>query len=117
MMSQKEYIYTMETNHDNLKRAWEAGERVQTLKIAIQSAKLLGDLSVPQFYPSAFVLISDILDTFGNLVYDRIKKKGAVDAGGAAISLPGAGPQRSQGGLCGSVWGLADFAWPASSPR
>jgi hypothetical protein len=34
------------------------------------------------------VLITDILDTFGNLVYDRLKKKGAVDAGGAAISLP-----------------------------
>lgn len=36
MMSQKEYIYTMETNHENLRRAWDAGERVQALKIAIQ---------------------------------------------------------------------------------
>ena len=40
MMSQKEYIYTMETNHDNLRRAWDAGERVQALKIAIQVWRL-----------------------------------------------------------------------------
>lgn len=88
MMSQKEYIYTMETNHDNLRRAWEAGERVQALKIAIQSAKLLSDISVPAFYPSAFVLLTDILDTFGNLVFDRIKQKGMTDAGGKTVALP-----------------------------
>jgi hypothetical protein len=89
MMSQKEYIWTMETNHENLRRAWDAGERVQALKIAIQSAKLLLDISVPAFYPSAFTLIAEILDTFGNLVYDRIKKKGMTDSTGTAVSLPG----------------------------
>jgi hypothetical protein len=88
MMSQKEYIYTMETNHDNLRKAWDGGERVQALKIAIQSAKLLCDISVPAFYPSAYTLISDILDTFGNLVFDRIKQKGMIDALGKTTSLP-----------------------------
>lgn len=28
--------------------------------------------SVPQFYPSQFVYITDILDFFGNLVYERL---------------------------------------------
>ena len=79
LMSQKEYIYTMEGNHDAMKKSWDAGERVQALKIAIQSAKLLGELSVPQFYPSAFVLITNILDTFGALVFDRLKSKGSSD--------------------------------------
>lgn len=38
-----------------------------TFKFALQCAKLLADVSVIQFYPSKFVLITDILDTFGEL--------------------------------------------------
>ena len=41
----------------------------------IKCSKLLADTSVIQFYPSKFVLITDILDTFGHLVYERIKSK------------------------------------------
>ncbi len=51
-----------------MKSAWDADQRVLALKIAIQCAKLLGDTTVPQFYPSMFVLLSEILDTFGDLV-------------------------------------------------
>ena len=43
--------------------------------IFFQCAKLLADVSVIQFYPSKFVLITDILDTFGHLVFDRILDK------------------------------------------
>ncbi len=35
------------------------------LTLIIQCAKLLSDTSVIQFYPSKFVLITDILDNFG----------------------------------------------------
>lgn len=40
-----------------------------------QCAKLLVDTSVMAFYPSKFVLITDILDIFGKLVYERLKMK------------------------------------------
>ena len=38
----------------------------------LQSSKLLGRTEVLKFYPSKFVLITNILDTFGHLVFDRL---------------------------------------------
>lgn len=77
MLSQQEYIQHIENQHQRLKAAWEQGERVLALKIAIQCAKLLGETAtVPHFYPSMFVLLTEILDTFGELVYTRIKARG-----------------------------------------
>lgn len=34
---------------------------------------MLGEHRVPQFYPSMFVMVTEILDTFGRLVFDRLK--------------------------------------------
>lgn len=79
-MTQKEYIAHMEEQHTKLKQAWENGERVVALKIAIQCAKLLGDTTVPAFYPSMYSLLTMVLDTFGDLVFQRIKGRG-VDLG------------------------------------
>ena len=44
---------------------------------AEQACKMLGDTKVPQFYPSMFILISRVLDKFGELVFLRIKDKHA----------------------------------------
>ncbi|XP_030895770.1 VPS35 endosomal protein sorting factor-like [Leptonychotes weddellii] len=46
--------------------------RLEELDDFEECSKLLSDTSVIQFYPSKFVLITDILDTFGKLVYERI---------------------------------------------
>ena len=75
-MNQKEYMTHIEDQHKRLRTAWDAGERVLALRIAIQCAKLLGDTSVPTFYPSMYVLLTRVLDTFGELVYQRIKSRG-----------------------------------------
>ncbi|XP_034049227.1 VPS35 endosomal protein sorting factor-like isoform X1 [Thalassophryne amazonica] len=71
-LSQQDYANRIEELNQSLKEAWATDQKVKALKIVIQCSKLLSDTSVIQFYPSKFVLITDILDTFGRLVYDRI---------------------------------------------
>lgn len=56
-----------------LTRAWTADQKVAALKIAIECSKLLIESRAPQYYPSMFVLVSEILDTFGRLVFERLR--------------------------------------------
>lgn len=75
-LTQQEYISKIQQLNSELVVAWKTDQRVKSLKIAIQCSKLLADAhNVMQFYPSKFVLITDILDIFGKLVYDRLKSK------------------------------------------
>ena len=60
------------------------------MKVVIQCAKLLSDCSVPKFYPSQFVLVTDILDTFGKLVYDRLWSKANAELKAAGQAPLGA---------------------------
>lgn len=78
-LTQHEYAVKIEQLNVELVQAWTNNQRVRALKIAIQCAKLLADTSVMQFYPSQFVLITDILDNFGRLVYERLYTKAADD--------------------------------------
>lgn len=89
-LSQQDYVNHIEDLHKQLRTAWAADQRVKSLKIAIQNSKLLADPKPPQFYPSKFVLITEILDTFGNLVYDRILEKSTYIAKGSStpVKLP-----------------------------
>jgi hypothetical protein len=84
-ISQKEYEKHIERLHDDLIRAWKNEERVKALKIAIQCAKMASDISVLKFYPSKFVLATEILDTFGRLVYERISKRSLETADGKPL--------------------------------
>ena len=36
---------------------------------------MLSETSVPLFYPSLFVMVSDVLECFGRLVFERIKAR------------------------------------------
>ncbi|PRP82774.1 hypothetical protein PROFUN_09859 [Planoprotostelium fungivorum] len=74
-LSQKEFEKKIESYHSDIMTSWKSEEKVKALKVAIQGAKMLTDTSTIKFYPSKFVLITEILDTFGNLVYERISSK------------------------------------------
>ncbi|XP_064477807.1 VPS35 endosomal protein-sorting factor-like isoform X2 [Ornithodoros turicata] len=87
-LSQQEYIIRIEELNQALKEAWEQDQKVKALKIAIQCSKLLVDTSVIQFYPSKFVLITDILDNFGDLVYQRIHSKAEYIRPGTRVAVP-----------------------------
>lgn len=75
-LTQQEYVGKINQLNAELIEAWKTDQRVKSLKIAIQCSKLLSDAtSVMQFYPSKFVLVTDLLDIFGKLVYERLKSK------------------------------------------
>ena len=71
-VSQKEYVNRIEELH-KLTNSWSKNQRVEALKIAIQCAKMMLDTTVIRFYPSMFVLLTEVLETFGKLVFERLK--------------------------------------------
>eukprot|EP01104_Vermistella_antarctica_P020482 TRINITY_DN876_c0_g2_i1.p1 TRINITY_DN876_c0_g2~~TRINITY_DN876_c0_g2_i1.p1 ORF type:complete len:997 (+),score=297.01 TRINITY_DN876_c0_g2_i1:71-3061(+) len=87
-LTQQDYIAHIERLHDELIKAWDNNKRVKALKIAIQCAKLLADTTVIQFYPSKFVLVTEILDTFGRLVFERIRRRSVSYENNKAVTLP-----------------------------
>mmetsp|Transcript_12765 Transcript_12765/g.19318 ORF Transcript_12765/g.19318 Transcript_12765/m.19318 type:complete len:1005 (+) Transcript_12765:49-3063(+) len=90
-LTQKDYISHIENLHTELAKAWENEQRVKSLKIAIQCAKLLSDTTVIKFYPSKWVLVTEILDTFGRLVFQRIRNRSVSfdkDGKGPPKALP-----------------------------
>ena len=73
-MTQQEYIKHLENLNDELMKAWTE-DRARSLMIVIRCSKILTRNSVPQFYPSIFVLVCQVLDTYGKLVFERIKDR------------------------------------------
>ncbi|CAF3518945.1 unnamed protein product [Adineta steineri] len=80
-LTQQEYINRINDMSREMSQAWKSDQRVKTLKIVIQCCKLLADMNVMEFYPSKFCLITDVIDTFGKLVYTRLLEKSASSNG------------------------------------
>eukprot|EP01083_Nonionella_stella_P088410 246397_1 len=72
-VSQKEFLLEMDGLRQRLTSCWARGQRQQALKIALMCGKMLETVSVPEFYPSMFVMCVDVLETFGKLVHTQIK--------------------------------------------
>ncbi|ORC88277.1 UPF0505 protein C16orf62 [Trypanosoma theileri] len=72
-VSQQKLVTLVEKLHHHLKNAWCRGEKVQSLRIAIQAARLLSNMTLPTCYPSVYVLVAQVLDTFGDLVTRRLQ--------------------------------------------
>lgn len=88
-ISQQEYVQRLRQLNEDISHAWLASDRINALKLAIQAAKLLRDTSVPQFYPILFVMVAEIMDTIGRLVFDRIRRKAEKeDSGEHVMTLP-----------------------------
>ncbi|VDN00929.1 unnamed protein product [Thelazia callipaeda] len=59
----------------NLELTWVKGKRITTINIAVEITRILSSVSTPEFYVRVFVYVTDILDRFGYLVYDRLYSK------------------------------------------
>lgn len=69
-----EIVKKLEILKKEMLQRWEREEKVGTLKIIIQCAKILNDVSTPKFYCQKFLILSEFIDNFGKLVYERICK-------------------------------------------
>ncbi|XP_010244471.1 PREDICTED: UPF0505 protein isoform X2 [Nelumbo nucifera] len=85
----QEYVSRLHELKDEICHAWQADDRVTSLKLSIKVARLLMDTSVLQFYPTLFVLVTDVMDMLGDLVWERIKRRAKyADDGTIICSLP-----------------------------
>ncbi|XP_055801098.1 uncharacterized protein LOC129870364 isoform X2 [Solanum dulcamara] len=84
----KEYVSRLTELKDEISRAWHASDRVTSLNLSIKVAKLLSDTSVLQLYPTLFVLATEILDMFGDMVWERIRQKAEYTEEGTLVHLP-----------------------------
>lgn len=102
-VTQQEFVQRIEEMSRQMAQAWDMEQRVKALKIVIQvcqssagilrdfiremrlsllpvnrlqMTKLINDsVGAAAFYPSKFVLVSDVLERFGRLVYRRLYDK------------------------------------------
>ena len=73
-ISAKEFTTQLERLNKEMKKFWDKDDKLACVRIAIQCAKLLNYVANPLLYPQKFILLTDILDEFGELVHQRMKK-------------------------------------------
>ncbi|KAI9917927.1 hypothetical protein PsorP6_013056 [Peronosclerospora sorghi] len=80
------HVKAMETT---LRAKWAQKQKVEALRIAIKCVKVLADTDTrPHVYPYMFRRVSDVLDTFGTLVFERIRAQASEDETGHALPEP-----------------------------
>lgn len=72
-VSHQEFLDHMKLNTRDMERAWEGTDRVKALKVAIQGTKMTRDVVEQNFYPAIYMAVTEMLDSFGSLVYTRLK--------------------------------------------
>ncbi|GMF46979.1 unnamed protein product [Phytophthora fragariaefolia] len=88
-ISQSQYVAKVKEMERRLTASWEQNHKVEALRIAIKCVKLLADTNTaPQLYPCVFVLVSEVLDAFGKLVFDRIHTRASEDENGQPLPEP-----------------------------
>ncbi|XP_075481448.1 uncharacterized protein LOC142522176 isoform X1 [Primulina tabacum] len=88
-VSQQEYVSRLHALKNEIKQAWCADDRIKSLRLSIKVVRLLSDTCAVQCYPSLFVLVTDVIDMLGDLVWNRIKQKAEFDEDGQFVcSLP-----------------------------
>lgn len=71
--NEEEYVQEMGHMRETLLYAWNNNKRIESLKLIVEMVKSLSALPAsPSFYPVQFALVSQVLDTFGGLVYERL---------------------------------------------
>ncbi|CUG94215.1 unnamed protein product [Bodo saltans] len=71
--NQTNLIRLIEGLDADLKTFWGTGEKVKALRVAIQSSKLLAVSKAPHCFPSIFILVATVLDSFGDFVAERLQ--------------------------------------------
>ena len=85
MISAKEFTQQLERLDKEMTKFWNREDKVSCIRIAIQCAKLLNDTTTPLFYPQKFILLTDILDNFSELVRSRMRKLTSQHSNGRII--------------------------------
>lgn len=58
-----------------LHQFWLEERRLECIKLCREVSAVLSSSQSPRFYPQKFVLVTDFLETFGRLVYERLYRK------------------------------------------
>ncbi|EYC28832.1 hypothetical protein Y032_0007g3452 [Ancylostoma ceylanicum] len=74
-ISQNEFVTHVNELREQFLAAWEDNKRIEAVRIMTELARLLSAPTTPCFFPVQWVLVTDILDLFGKLVYERLLSK------------------------------------------
>ena len=77
LLTPRQLAELAELINNQLARHWLDDKRVQVVRLAVQVAKMIGepDPKSMRFYPAVFAMLIELVDYFGQLIYDRLVSK------------------------------------------